>query len=784
MEVNPERKTSWDMLRRSFMIFVAAIIMMVLAFLATLAFSLYESGRNNAVSMSAALEQFVGRSLEVSEFAARDALNYLERRGSVEGLVQDREAHAHFAELADAMSITEGMIFVDRDGTVVLHSGSFPAVPVDLSDRDWFRAHVEGVDNFIDGSFVSRVTETLLFVNTFAMRDDDGELLGVVNIGIPSDAILSERIRPLDAEGVVTEVFKESGGVIARDPFPKDLIGARVAVPDQAQEGKALLESGETAGLSLAAYSLLPAYGLVAAVRVPLSVVLQPLMVTAAIALPLLALLVIGALVTVRRFQSQEKRLGLSAARLETVLHASNLGAWQWLPQTNRTEYLGRWAAMLGYKAEELEPCKPIWEDLLHPDERAFLVDSFARLLTGETDEFYQEHRMKHKAGHWIWVLNSCRVVERDRAGNPVIVIGIHFDISDRRDAEERMRAISLEVDHRSKNLLAVVQSLVSMTKSPDTKTFKSILHGRIQALAQAHDLLSRSRWRGVDLRAIAEQELSPFRSGHADHIEIEGPELVLNASSIQAVAMTLHELATNAAKYGSLSVPGGTLSLTWRFLRDTSEFEILWEEHAAQVTQEDEPTSGFGSKLIHLMVESQLEGTVETKILDQGFRCRMRLPAALILRHSMDQSGPAEGDAPLLEGQAKNGGLRMLLVEDEAMLAAEIAQHLESAGHRIEASASRLSDATRIAVGLNADAAVLDINLHGELTFPVADILRERGIPFIFVTGYQHEGLIPDRFQTSPVVTKPIAPDTLQTALAKAVARQALETGDAEAVC
>ncbi|MFW5654014.1 MAG: sensor histidine kinase, partial [Roseicyclus sp.] len=545
MDVNARSPASPRLLRRSFAIFLVALVSIVLAFLAAFAVSLYEAGRNNATSMAAAVEQYVGRSLEVSAFVARDALGYLDRRGSVEDLSNDREAHEHFADLVDAMRITEGMIFVDREGTVVVQSGNFPAEPVNLSDRDWFRAHVEGADHFIDGSFISRVTGTHLFVHTFAMRDDRGDLLGVVNIGIPSDMILSAQTLSLEAEGVVTEVFKETGEVIARGPFPEDHIGVRVALPDQVQEGTAVLERDPEGRFAIAAYSLLPDFGLIAVVRTPLSRVLQPFLWTAAVTLPLLALIVIGALTTVRRLESQQKQLARGAARLEAVLHASNIGAWQWLPKTDRTEYLGRWAEMLGYRTEELAHFEPTWEHLLHPDERTHLVDSFAQLLDGEKDEFYEEHRMRHKDGHWIWVLDSCRVVERDAAGRAEVVIGIHFDISERRDAEERMRAVSLEVDHRSKNLLAVVQSLVSMTKLDSEKTFKATLRGRIQALARAHELLSKSRWKGADLRVIAEEELGPYTAERAGDIEIQGPPVFLSASSIQALAMTLHELAT-----------------------------------------------------------------------------------------------------------------------------------------------------------------------------------------------------------------------------------------------
>jgi PAS domain S-box-containing protein len=781
MGVDPEPKTSPRLLRRSFTVFLAALISIVLAFLAAFALSLYQSGRNNAVSMVAALEQFVGRSLDVSEIVARDALGYLERRGSVEGLSDDRDAHAHFAELADVMRITEGMIFVDSGGTVVLHSGSFPATPVDLSDREWFRAHLDGADHFIDGSFISRVTGTLLFVHTFALRDDEGALLGVVNIGIPSDAILSAQALPMEEEGVVTEVVKESGRIVARDPFPDDLVGVHVARPDALQEGTASLERGENGRLALAAYRRLPDFGLVAAVRIPLSVVLQPLMVTAAVTLPLLALIVIGALATVRRLESQQKQLARGAARLETVLEASNIGAWQWLPKSGRTEYLGRWAGMLGYRTEELEPNEPAWENLLHPDERAHLVDSFARLLRGEKDGFYEEHRMRHKDGHWIWVLDSCRVVERDAEGEPEVVIGIHLDISERRDAEERMRAVSLEVDHRSKNLLAVVQSLVSMTRLDGEETFKATLRGRIQALARAHELLSRSRWKGADLHVIAEEELGPYTAERAGDIEIEGPPTFLSAASIQALAMTLHELATNAAKHGALSVPDGRLRLTWRVLPCRSMFEILWEERTPQVRREDEAKPGFGSRLVRMMIESQLGGTIETDLLDDGFRCRMQVPTALVLRSSTAPSGPPEGGAPPAEGHAVRGGLRILLVEDEAMLAAETSAQLEDAGHVIVASASSLSDATRIAAGADVEAAVLDLNLHGELSFPVADTLHDRGIPFVFVTGYQHENLIPVRFRNAPVVRKPFAADTLHTALARALATQVPDPVEAE---
>ena len=778
MSVNSDSRSTSRLLRRSFTAFLVLIVLIVLAFLAAFSASLYEAGRHNAASMATAVEQYVSRSLEVSEIMARDALGYLERRGSVEDLSRDREAHEYFSDLADAMRITEGMIFVDPGGTVLLHSDSFPAAPVDLSDRDWFRAHLDGADTFIDGSFISRVTGTLVFVHTFALRDDTGDLLGVVNIGIPSDAILSSQAMPFEGDGIVTEVFKQTGNVIARDPFPNDLVGVPLDVSDQVQEGTSVLERSLDGRFEVANYNAIPAYDLVAAVRIPLGVVLHPLIVTAAITLPLLALILVGAFATMRHLDSKQKQLTRGATRLEAVLQASGIGAWQWLPKTDETEYLGRWGEMLGYRTEEIKTNKTAWEDFLHPDEREHLLDNFDRLLKGEKDVFYEEHRMRHKDGHWIWVLDSCRVVERDAANQPEVVIGIHFDISERRDAEERMRAISLEVDHRSKNLLAVVQSLVSMTKLDSEETFKTTLRGRIQALARAHELLSRSRWKGADLRVIAEEELGPYTAERGGDIEIEGPPTFLSASSIQALAMTLHELATNAAKHGALSVPDGRLRLTWHVLPHGSDFEILWEEQGRKAAATTAPTSGFGSRLMRMMIESQLGGTLETEILDHGFRCRMRVPTALVLRAASEPHGPHVGSTPLPEAPEKLVGRRILLVEDEAMLAAETASQLEAAGHTIVAVASRVSEATMIAAGVDVEAAVLDLNLHGELSFPVADTLRERGIPFVFVTGYQHENLIPARFKSAPVVSKPFPRDALLNALAKTCAEPLPEAG------
>lgn len=758
-------------LRRSFTLFLVTLITVVMVFLIVFGMSLYQAGRNTAASQAAALEQYVRRTLEVSTVIAADALSHLQRRGNLEGLREDRGAHLYFSNLSDRMNLGEGMIFVDSSGVVVLHSDSFPTPRVDLSDRAWFRAHLDGADRVLDGSFVSRVTNTLLFVHTFALRDDAGVLQGAVNIGIPSDTLLGAQALPFDGRSIITTVAKVTGEILSRDPFPDDLIGVRLDLPPEILEGSTVFEVRDVDGRrALTAYSHLDDVGLVASVSIPLAVVLRPLTIAAMIKLPLLILIVIGALLALRHLEAQQKTLFRSNTRLETVLNASSLGAWQWFPKSDKTEFMGRWGEMLGYSNEELTPNSTTWKERLHPDEAGQVLKELGLALSGEHGVFSQEHRLRHKDGHWIWVLSSGRVVERDARGEPEVMFGIQLDISERREAEERMRVVSQEVDHRSKNLLAVVQALVSMTKMDSEETFKDILCGRILALARAHDVLSRTRWKGADIRVIAQAELTAYAVGDGTNIVIEGPHAVLQASAIQSVAMALHELATNAVKYGALSVDGGHLRLTWSVPDSGPTFEILWQETVESALATLPMTPGFGSRLVRLMIEGQLGGTLETRFSDNGLVCRMNLPKSHLVSVSRPDIVAASTLAVPSAPPPSDAVGRLFLVEDEVIIAADMKFRLQDAGYVVAHSASTLRDAISIARLADIEVAVLDVNLNGEMSFPVADILQSRAIPFVFITGYQPDGLIPGRFGAVQVVRKPCPPEVLERALLNAL--------------
>ena len=140
------------------------------------------------------------------------------------------------------------------------------------------------------------------------------------------------------------------------------------------------------------------------------------------------------------------------------------------------------------------------------------------------------------------------------------------------------------EVDHRARNALAIVQSIVRLTKAPTIEAYIPMVEGRIKAVSNAHALLSESRWEGADLNRLAEEELAPYRNGETERIVVSGPAVFLKPETAQSIALVLHELATNAAKYGALSLFSGRVSLSWQWHQ--GRLDLQWEEIDGPVVQ------------------------------------------------------------------------------------------------------------------------------------------------------------------------------------------------------
>jgi two-component sensor histidine kinase len=204
----------------------------------------------------------------------------------------------------------------------------------------------------------------------------------------------------------------------------------------------------------------------------------------------------------------------------------------------------------------------------------------------------------------------------------------LQAEIAQRRQAQEQQQFLMRELNHRVKNTLATVQSLVTQTMigRPSPEAFAEALDGRLSALAKVHSLLTESRWQGATLADLVAAETAPYHSQEADNLRMRGEPVLLRPQAALALSLALHELATNAAKYGALSVPGGRIDVSW--WREDALLIIDWAESGGPAVQ---PPShrGFGSKLIERSVAHELEGVSRMEFHPAGLRCELKIPLA-----------------------------------------------------------------------------------------------------------------------------------------------------------
>jgi PAS domain S-box-containing protein len=331
-------------------------------------------------------------------------------------------------------------------------------------------------------------------------------------------------------------------------------------------------------------------------------------------------------------------------------------------------------------------------------------------------------------------------------------------DITERRANEEARLMLAREVDHRAKNALAVVQSLVTLTDAPTKEAFVTAIRGRISALARAHSLLAQNRWQGAELARIIEEETGPYQK--PGQIRCTGPEVMLEPNAVQPVSLIVHELATNAVKYGALSIPRGHIDVAWD-VRPDGELRLVWKESGGPPVGKPR-TSGFGSTLITTVGGQQLGGRIDIEWPRDGVRFTAELPPNgfhLVRQDEVDDEPREIASPPQKEG-------RLLLVEDEALVALELARAFQDCGWEVIGPAATLEEGFRLLKSEGPpDVAVLDVNLNGEMVYPLADALTNRGVPFIFCSGYETLEQAA-RFEASPVVRKPTSFARLMTEL------------------
>lgn len=449
------------------------------------------------------------------------------------------------------------------------------------------------------------------------------------------------------------------------------------------------------------------------------------------------------------------RRARLEMEHLELALQAAGLGEFQYDVPGDFCIVSERMAAITGGVAGYLpaDGGRALLP-LIHPDDLGVTRDL---MLAGlERDDRYEvECRAAPQADRpvvWLRVVGQ-RI--RDAQGEIQGVIGIVEDITARKLEEQQRFALMAEIDHRVKNVLATVQALAVQTakRTGSMDGFLQTFLGRLKSMGSANELLTAARWRGAAIDHLVAAELGGLAPGQTSW---DGPELFLTPRAANAVSLALHELATNALKYGALSMETGHVAVLWQ-ATSSGGFTLEWTESGGPVVAAPART-GFGTTLLSQVTGRELNGHTTLDFPSTGARAQLEAgAAAVVARPEMVPETPVRRTPEAASGPADPvnlSGARVLIVEDAALLAMELETGLSEAGAMVIGPAYELEEAMAL-LDQPLDAAVLDANLNGLSVSPVADILAERGVPFVFATGYGDAGGAPSGFD-APVIRKP----------------------------
>ncbi len=436
---------------------------------------------------------------------------------------------------------------------------------------------------------------------------------------------------------------------------------------------------------------------------------------------------------------------------LRQAMAAADAGSWKLYPDTG--EFFASDRAM---ELHGRRPGTPMTHEealaCVEPEDRPMIEAKLTAAL-GSGEAFKVEYRAPQQNGTHRWLASSAE--RRIEGGRPVCV-GLVQNITERKQNEERIRLLMREVNHRSKNMLGLVHAIAHQTARRHSEDFLEHFDDRIQALAAAQDLLVASEWKPVSLSDLLVSQFNHFADLIGDRIAIEGPPLLVSPESAQSIGMAVHELATNAAKYGALSNDTGRIDLGWHIdvqEPNTRRFLISWKESGGPPVKTPEK-KGFGTSVTTAMIESNLSADVDVDFAPGGFCWSFSTDA----EHILESGGtpPRSSESKLEKAVDKQMGRRILVVEDEALLAEDIAATLSEAGLQVIGPAANVDHALRLIEQYGCEAAVLDFNLRDATSEPVADKLTAMKAPFVAVTGYNRSQL-PTVFQKAPIVSKPI---------------------------
>nr|WP_235913778.1 HWE histidine kinase domain-containing protein [Pseudoroseomonas coralli] len=324
----------------------------------------------------------------------------------------------------------------------------------------------------------------------------------------------------------------------------------------------------------------------------------------------------------------REQALAESESRLARALEAAQVGTWEWeVPSGRLTGSVGR-EALYGLSEGSL-PTHAAMEAVILSEDRPRLHQAVTAALDPAGPGHYDAlFRVLWPDGQVRWLRRQGAVVERLPDGTPLRVSGVVMDVTAAREAALRERRLASEVDHRTRNVLSVVQSVLQMSRADNPARFVDAVKGRVTALARAHTLLANAQWLGIAFHDLAREAAGTCQAG--GRIALQGPPLTIAPHAVQPLALLLHELVSNAAHHGALSEERGQVRLSWTRQRESLLF--CWHERGGPPARQP-ARQGFGLRVVENTVRRQLGGTVEIHWEAEGLDCRLHFEATRLLQ-------------------------------------------------------------------------------------------------------------------------------------------------------
>jgi two-component sensor histidine kinase len=594
-----------------------------------------------AQTMAEHAERIVGGNL-----ALLDQVEWFVTESSASDPATDETLYRRFRQIDEGRPEVQSVWLFRPDGSVAVSSEGFPPTDRNFADRDYIRAVVAGEEVFIGQMILGRVTQEYNFNLARRLAGPDGTLQGVLVVSL-HPSVFSQFYASLARPGDVALLYRDEGDVLAAHPWPDDdplglHIPADLSPTDRplAWGEREVALQGDNFRYATRHGGALPlsvAYGYSRnALRAEwLSVVAR----YGLFAVPATGFLLLLGFIGLRkaegldaaqaalrdlnrgleaRISERTRELNASVRRQELATSAAGLGIFEWDPATGASHWENRrMFDIFGRDPDAGAP--PLDEfigDCIAPEDHEALRQLLETAASGGPATVLVRHRRKGEAGE-RWVELTATAESHSR------LVGVCADVTERVKAGERTALLMRELDHRMKNTLAIVQSIAGQTfrKDVDITEAREAFSGRLSALAGAFGKMMRDEGRAADM---AEVVLEAIRSSGApeDRVEAGGPGLTLGSNEAVAVTMTVHELCTNAAKYGALSADGGRVEVAWRVEGDMLLLD--WRETGGPPPGEV-TGQGFGSRLIQVLAE-QHGGSFERDFAPAGVTCRLRL--------------------------------------------------------------------------------------------------------------------------------------------------------------